>query len=218
MKRVLFVFTLVSCLLISQSHAILFEYPPDWRGDDGTTYQTWSFTTSELTPDVSENENGTASIEFTGEFFTDYLWLEFDPLYPEQEGVWMYETEMWITIPNFQVPNPYKEIVLEIIYSDKDGYAPTILAMPEDDLNSYSVMSLIEDAPLDENSTECADYRRAVYSITLEPNPTFETIVIKPRFYTLYVDKLTIDTICVPEPASLSILALGGLFLLKRRK
>ena len=34
----------------------------------------------------------------------------------------------------------------------------------------------------------------------------------------VFVDQLVVDTICIPEPATMSLLALGGLALLRRKR
>ncbi len=59
------------------------------------------------------------------------------------------------------------------------------------------------------------------YEFELSPNPDYETIVesfsVPAGDYAL-LDELHLATECVPEPASFSLLALGGLALLWRRR
>ena len=47
---------------------------------------------------------------------------------------------------------------------------------------------------------------------------TFEEIWIRPAECTTYIDELVIDTICVPEPATIFLLGLGGMALLRKRR
>ena len=55
------------------------------------------------------------------------------------------------------------------------------------------------------------------YGLTIEPNPEWEDVVIEFPFDT-YVDQVVIDTICTPEPATLAMLAIGGMALIRRRR
>ncbi len=57
-----------------------------------------------------------------------------------------------------------------------------------------------------------------LYEITIDYCPDMEWIYIYPETdMGLVLDQIIIDTHCIPEPASLSLLALGGLALLRRR-
>ncbi len=53
--------------------------------------------------------------------------------------------------------------------------------------------------------------------LTVQPNPEKEEIVIEVPYCTV-VDQIVIDTRCVPEPATLALLGLGGLCLVRRRR
>ena len=55
------------------------------------------------------------------------------------------------------------------------------------------------------------------YGLTIEPNPTSEMITITVPYCTV-IDQIVVDTICIPEPASMALLALGSVFLLRRRR
>ena len=56
------------------------------------------------------------------------------------------------------------------------------------------------------------------WTITLQPNPPFETIFV-PFPASANIGEVDVAAICyVPEPATLSLLALSGLALLRRRQ
>lgn len=74
--------------------------------------------------------------------------------------------------------------------------------------------------PLDaivENSLQGDGWMHTKYYFETGPNPSVEFIGI---FWegAVAVDQVVIDTICIPEPITMSLLGLGGLLLIRRRK
>ena len=200
MKRIL-LFFLVGVVTANCSAVLLDLNAPDWRGDDGTTYQEWDFLTdaNPTDPDAYVNDYGTPMLTVGGNYS---IWLSEDLGY---EGVWsVYSDAMEICIPNVDVENPYKEILLQIVY--KEDFL--IWTDPRE-----SSLTLVDEQLLDEG------YTYAAYSIIIEPNPESELIIIRPYLCGTYIDSLIIDTICVPEPMTIGFLGLGGALLaLKRRR
>ena len=193
---------------------------PEWRTDPKglapTTYQRWEFTTdaNPSVPDEFANSFGdpdatmhNVSISFPMETY----WMNTD-LLSGRQGIWRINGEsgsyISLHVPNNPVLNEEKLIWLQVTYSDGIGHQPVLETEPP----SVSI-ELVRSLDLQDG------FFHDTFLITIAPNPLEETINIFPRYCNIYVDEVVIDTICIPEPATMMLLAGGGvLSVLRRRK
>jgi hypothetical protein len=182
--------------------------PPWPRGAEGTTYQAWEFDTpaNPADPDVVDNPYGLPFAQAFGALelpLLDTWWLEEDN---GHEGVWNVGGSLGLYIPNRPMQDDRKEIWLQITCDAGCGALPHVLSVPD-----YATISLV--GQIDAGG----GYTHDTYHIVIKPNPDDEWLYILPRYGQAYIDEIVVDTICIPEPVSILILA-PGLWILSRRR
>ncbi len=174
------------------------QYPPEWRGDDGTTWAVWEFSTDDPNPPFDEGSNPYGETSLTVVPAPTRVWGE---EYYGHTGVWPLSGTITIEVDNRPEPLPEKWILIEVIWAPDGAFS-----VSEQDSGIQG--TLVLDEPLND------PWRRSVYEIILPYNPPHETILITG----IRVDRLSIDTICIPEPATLCLLAVGASLVLLRRR
>ncbi len=211
MKRQI-IFLAVYLGFASVASACSVQSAPDWRTDPPgippTTYQMWTFDDDDnpAVPEVMANAYGTPLAKLSGEHYGTLQWKQ---TYQGHEGVWCAGTlNLALEIPNRQVLQGYKEIWAEVIYR---GY------LDEADVSANPQSSVV--IPLGQTTTNVScSWKKLNIGWRLEPNPYSETVSLRFKGTGGYVDSVTVDTRCVPEPATVLLLGVGGLALLRKRK
>jgi len=184
-----------------------------------TTNQIWYFSTHEVmpVPNVVHNEYGSPHLKVDPGSGTGWQHVA-----EGRTGVWSLSGEIDVIIPNYPVLNPYKKITINLIWAP-GGVDPF---MPDQPLVGVVGLDVPEHAvPVDEPVMEIVSiindplagtpWVASIYEIIIRPNPPKEWIAIKGD---ILVDELGIRTECVPEPATIGLLGLGGLALLRSRR
>lgn len=182
---------------IASAHDVVI---PPWRGNVGSTYQKWEFSNPDTmpAPDAISNPYGDPNLRVT-------------PL-----GGWINPPGAWalgeidVLIPNSDVLNPEKWIRIQLTWQPADN-DPFLHGDPFIAVGSFDsmIMSRYDDYQA------VSGWIHSTYDITIWPNPYEEWIAIKGD---ITVDELVIDTYCIPEPATICLLGLGTLTLLRKRR
>jgi len=185
----------------------LTQFRPDWRGQPGTTYQQWAFLDDEnpAAPEVIDNEYGAATASLTVKQY-GAGWQPYLITAPDRLGVWADLDSVVLEIDNRPDPLEFKEIWLQITYYEGSANPPAVAIFPDATLLDFATVDV---GPVDPfGKSWIVQYSRW----RIEPNPAHETITITPDgpLFGITIDQIVVDTICIPEPATVTLL-LGGL-------
>lgn len=196
----------VSCLILICVASVAMAMP-------ATTLQTWNFSTSvnPALPECCSNAYGdpNATLYTTGNP-ASFMW--WDSAYGRL-GVWAGEPlGITLTIPNRIEPDEYKEIWLEMDFMSTLEW---IQVTPSYETSGEA--GLIEEISRDISPVD--DYwSKLIIGWRIEPNPVSETICMSLTGTGGFVDSITVETACVPEPATLTLLGLGAMVLVKIKR
>jgi len=175
----------------------------------GETWQCWTFDTdaNPAAPEEVLNPFGDpwAEIAVTGVVHDlDPGWAAY---WLGREGVWHADlTEVWLHIPNQDVPNPYKEITV------RAGYRGELIDQFVQVANG--AVELLE------NTSQILPdgWHELTLRWRIEPNPSDELIYLAIQDSGADLDWLCVRTACVPEPCVGLLVGVGGLIAAMRRR
>lgn len=169
-----------------------------------TTHHIWYFDSPDVSPapDVVDNAAGIPPAE---------MLVTPGPQGGHVDGAWELSGEMDIIVYNDPTLNDKKIIDIMLTWrpGDLDSFLPKMPGiLVSADGMTRSEMDVMND-PISDT------WMLSTYHITIWPNPEQEWIAIKGN---IVVDALDIKTECIPEPATMGLLGLGSLALLRYRR
>ncbi len=179
---------------------------PPWSPGPTTTFEQWSFSAWNYGPVLPDNG-------WNNPFGTPQLVVstssQWNSSVGQHSGVWTLNGEMDFIIPNYPVAQPEKDIWVEVTWQGA-GLSSFVPDKPllgiECDYDSVLISR--QETPLNDGWTT------TLFKLNVYPNPSSEWLVLKGD---IMVDSVTINTICIPEPATFGLL-IGGAFMAVRRK
>lgn len=240
--------SVIVVFLCAQLASADYADPPGWDTNPYFTHQSWSFDTQQanpMAPDDGVISPGSPKFNIApGATWVDDLGMVFDP-YTQQylgtrQGGWRVdgpsgtpdvEMEEWFTI---DIPNIKRDLIKEVwieltFMCANQTHAAGIVN--DVDLQIYADGNVGDDnfkfayhgsTELPVGASMSGEiWVRSASTFSFFPQPGDETIVLRGWMEDgqyVILDQIDVDTRCIPEPATLGLLGIGSLALIRRRK
>lgn len=196
---------------------------PSWRGEPGTYavfWQDWPGSSGILGPDAYLAGGGGDGLTLS-----PYAYSPESNVLASWEGRSnvLHADYISFVLDNYDDPKPYKVVRVQVTYHSSGGVPDEFgVWSTHEGGEVYSQHEAVVVA-----SIESEGWTTAAYEFTLEPNPLNEEIMMGFTWLgsagasaSAYVDEAIVDTWCtdVPEPATLALLTIGALAILRRPK
>ena len=191
--------------------------PPAWvRGDPLTTAAEWEFTSAGLGPHAPDGGTVATIVGDAGGIPTASIFGGGAGSFPtwgpgDGDGEWFAAGTVAMFI-DFDIPNwidteLVKFLRIQVTFA---GPTPFIAAISAFDPSVGSVIIV-------PTGTTLHSPGHILFEYSLFPNPDIETFFLEVPVGGS-IDQVVVDTISIPEPATMGLLSIGGLALLLRRK
>ena len=183
--------------------------PPSWRGQDGTTIQSWSFLNDDILP-IADSYSNLYGIPTVSE---------------EIVGTWhdsTYKQDTWLT-DNIIFCIPTNDNASEISYRIQAVWDPSATTPVElrfylsDTQGNVYQAEIIDDYKL-------SGWEYTTFELTVENTGNYSLLYFDAyapamdRTLNTFINEVIIDTKDVPEPASIILLSVGSIFLKRKHK
>ena len=217
------ILTVVVLLTAFAATAVADDFqPPNWRGHPNTTWGRWEFDVEPGAPDAPPITSGDAWYQDSDDGFFPFgdpeLRVEpgagqswtFEDVRggSDRVGIWPLSGYLEVTMQNSEIAREFKQIWIQLTWRSQNGDSIPAIEIIDPAVDFTYTQSLFEEELPN-------GWMHSIYHIDLSPNPSYETIQI---FGAVDVDELVIDTYCVPEPATMAMLSVGGIAALLRRR
>lgn len=191
---------------------------PGWIGGDRTVHAEWQ--NWEGNYNQSEEYYEASSWQSVGDGLYDYIpYVTLDSSVTINENGNLTMNGMGYSMVDFFVPNftggDSKEVFIQIEYNSSSA--------PLFGVDAYIGGEQLTEGLYGPYFQESEDLGNGwvieSYIFNIEPNPEYEYITLGfESGYSAEISKVVIDTVCIPEPATIGLIALGSVVMFRKRK